>query len=48
MFYGQQVGFDQLLDRLQSLEKQHGEAFAPAALLERMAAEGKGYRELGY
>jgi len=48
MFYGQQVGFEKLLARLQSLEKQHGEAFAPAALLERMAAEGKGYRELGY
>ena len=48
MYYGQQIGFGKLLDRLQSLQKHHGDAFAPAALLENMVAEGKGYREFGY
>jgi 3-hydroxyacyl-CoA dehydrogenase len=48
MFYGEQVGLARVLDRLRELQKTHGDAFAPAPLLERIVAEGKNYRELGY
>ncbi len=48
MFYGAQVGLRQVLERLQAFQKVHGDAFAPAPLLERMVSEGKSYRELGF
>jgi 3-hydroxyacyl-CoA dehydrogenase len=48
MFYGEQVGLDRVLDRLRELQKTHGDAFAPAPLLEQIVAEGKSYQELGY
>jgi 3-hydroxyacyl-CoA dehydrogenase len=48
MFYGEQVGLDRVLNRLRELQKTHGDAFAPAPLLEQIVAEGKSYRELGY
>ena len=48
MFYGEQVGLARVLDRLRELQKTHGDAFAPAPLLEQIVAEGKSYRELGY
>jgi len=48
MFYGEQVGLARVLDRLRELQKTHGDAFAPAPLLEQIVTEGKSYRELGY
>ena len=48
MFYGQQLGLARVLARLQEFQKRHGDAFAPAALLEQAVAEGKNYRELGF
>ena len=48
MYYGEQVGLTVVLDRLRELQKTYGDAFAPAALLEQMVAEGKSYREMGY
>lgn len=48
MFYGERAGLDVVLNRLRELQKTHGDAFAPAPLLEKMVAEGKTYRELGY
>ena len=48
MYYGAQVGLDQVLTKLREFEKTDGSAFAPAPLLEQAVAEGKNYRELGY
>jgi 3-hydroxyacyl-CoA dehydrogenase len=47
MYYGEQVGLSVVLDRLRELQKAYGDAFAPAALLEQIVAEGKSYREMG-
>jgi 3-hydroxyacyl-CoA dehydrogenase len=46
MFYGEQVGLSKVLDRLHAYEAQYGADFKPAALLERLVAEGKGFRDL--
>jgi 3-hydroxyacyl-CoA dehydrogenase len=46
MFYGEQVGLGKVLDRLRAYEAQYGADFKPAALLERLVAEGKGFRDL--
>jgi 3-hydroxyacyl-CoA dehydrogenase len=46
MFYGEQVGLGRVLDRLRAYEAQYGADFKPAALLERLVAEGKGFRDL--
>jgi len=48
MFYAEQLGLGRVLGRLQEFQKTHGDAFAPAPLLEQIVAEGKSYRELGY
>ena len=48
MYHGEQIGHDRLLARLRELQKVHGDAFAPAPLLEQAASEGKSYRELGF
>lgn len=48
MFYGQLVGFDKVLAKMQEFEKAHGPDFKPAALLERAVAEGKSLAQLGY
>jgi 3-hydroxyacyl-CoA dehydrogenase len=48
MFYGEKIGLAHVLARLQEFQKTHGDAFAPAPLLEQIVAEGKTYRELGY
>lgn len=48
MFYGQQVGLDKVLAKMQEFEKAHGPEFKPSALLERMVAEGKSYGEMGF
>jgi 3-hydroxyacyl-CoA dehydrogenase len=48
MFYAQQVGFAKVLARLRDLQKEYGDAFAPAPLLEQMVDEGKSFRGLGF
>ena len=48
MFYAEQVGLERVLTRLQELQKEYGDAFAPAPLLEKMVAEGKSFRDLGF
>ena len=46
MFYGDTVGLKALLDGLEKYEKIHGAAFKPAALLTKLVAEGKAFRDL--
>jgi 3-hydroxyacyl-CoA dehydrogenase len=46
MFYGEQVGLSHVLERLRAYEAEFGADFKPAALLERLVAEGKGFRDL--
>jgi len=41
MYYADQVGLAKVVERLKHYEKQMGEFFKPAALLEKLAAEGK-------
>ena len=48
MFYAEQVGLANVLEKLKQFEKNFGEAFAPAPLLEQAVAEGKSCRELGF
>ena len=38
-----EVGLDQVLVRLKTLQDQYGDAFRPAALIERLVAEGRGF-----
>jgi 3-hydroxyacyl-CoA dehydrogenase len=40
MFYADTVGLRTVLDKLREFEKAHGEDFKPAALLEKLAADG--------
>ncbi len=46
MFYGDTVGLKAVLESLQANEKVHGAAFAPSALLVKLAGEGKSFRDL--
>lgn len=46
MFYGEQIGLGKVLDRLQGYEATLGPEFKPSALLERLVADGKGFRDL--
>ncbi|WP_307826297.1 3-hydroxyacyl-CoA dehydrogenase NAD-binding domain-containing protein [Microvirga arvi] len=46
MFYGEQVGLSHVLERLRAYEAEFGADFKPAALLERLVAEGRGFRDL--
>jgi 3-hydroxyacyl-CoA dehydrogenase len=46
MFYADLVGLGRILDRMNAFREQHGDDFAPAPLLERMAKEGKGFGSL--
>ena len=41
MFYGETIGLPKVLERMQTMEREMGDAFKPAALLETMAAEDK-------
>ena len=40
MFYADEVGIDRIVARMQAFAAEHGEEWRPAALLERVAAEG--------
>ena len=46
MFHGDQPGLRHVRDRLEHYEAQRGPDFKPAALLERLVAEGKSFRDL--
>ena len=48
MFYGAHIGLDKVLAKMKEFEAAYGEAFKPAALLETMVTDGKGYAEMGY
>jgi 3-hydroxyacyl-CoA dehydrogenase len=43
MFYGDHVGLGKVLAKLKEFEATMGDDFRPAALLEKLAAEGKGF-----
>lgn len=45
MFYADQLGLAEVLKRLRALEEKHGDAFKPAALIEKLAAEGKQFAQ---
>ncbi|MDP2801937.1 MAG: 3-hydroxyacyl-CoA dehydrogenase NAD-binding domain-containing protein [Phreatobacter sp.] len=46
MFYGDTVGLPEVLKVMKVFEGLHGADFKPSALLEKLAAEGKGFRDL--
>jgi 3-hydroxyacyl-CoA dehydrogenase len=46
MSYGDQVGLDRVLARMKDFEARFGPQLKPAALLERLVAEGKGFKDL--
>jgi 3-hydroxyacyl-CoA dehydrogenase len=43
MFYADQIGLDKIVGRLRELEATAGPQWAPAPLLERLAADGKSF-----
>ncbi|HWN53509.1 MAG TPA: 3-hydroxyacyl-CoA dehydrogenase, partial [Methylomirabilota bacterium] len=45
MFYADQVGLKQVYGDVAAFHTQHGEPWTPAPLLERLAKEGKGFRD---
>lgn len=45
MFWGELVGLDKVLAGMKAFQEKHGDDFKPSALLERLVAEGKGFRE---
>ncbi|HTY78563.1 MAG TPA: 3-hydroxyacyl-CoA dehydrogenase NAD-binding domain-containing protein [Candidatus Bathyarchaeia archaeon] len=47
MFYADQVGLKQVHADVAGFHARHGEPWAPAPLLERLAREGKGFRDFG-
>ena len=46
MFYGDQLGLDNVLARLKELQAEAGDKWKPAALLEQLVAEGKTFAQL--
>jgi 3-hydroxyacyl-CoA dehydrogenase len=46
MFYADRVGLDRVLARMKELERRFGPALKPAALLEKLVAEGKRFQDL--
>ncbi|HLG55323.1 MAG TPA: 3-hydroxyacyl-CoA dehydrogenase NAD-binding domain-containing protein [Vicinamibacterales bacterium] len=46
MFYADRVGLARLYERVSAFHREHGERWAPAPLLERLAKEGMTFREL--
>jgi 3-hydroxyacyl-CoA dehydrogenase len=46
MHYGDSVGLPVVLAKMREFEGKHGAAFKPSKLLERLAAEGKGFKDL--
>ncbi len=46
MFYGDTVGLDKVLAKMKEFQAQMGDDFKPAALLEKLVAEGKSFRDM--
>ena len=46
MFYADRVGLKRIADRISAFHREHGQRWAPAPLLVRLAAEGKTFREM--
>ena len=46
MFWADGIGLRTVLERLRAYEAQYGDAFKPSPLLERLAADGKGFKDL--
>jgi 3-hydroxyacyl-CoA dehydrogenase len=46
MFWGDQIGLDKILARMKEFQGQMGDVFKPSALLEKLVAEGKGFKDL--
>jgi 3-hydroxyacyl-CoA dehydrogenase len=45
MFWGELVGLDKVLAGMKAFQEKHGDDFKPSALLERLVAEGKGFKD---
>ena len=45
MFWADLQGLPTVLDRLRALEAAHGAAFTPSPLIERLVAQGKGFKD---
>ena len=46
MHYGDSLGLAHVVERLKHYQDKHGDFFKPSALLEKLAAEGKGFKDL--
>jgi 3-hydroxyacyl-CoA dehydrogenase len=46
MFYGDLMGLPKVLEKMKTFQAQMGDDFKPAALLEKLVAEGKGFKDL--
>jgi 3-hydroxyacyl-CoA dehydrogenase len=46
MFWAQETGFDRVVATMRKLAPSHGQRWRPAALLERLAATGRGWSDL--
>jgi len=46
MFYGDTIGLDKVLAKMKEFQGQMGDDFKPAKLLEKLVAEGKGFKDL--
>jgi 3-hydroxyacyl-CoA dehydrogenase len=46
MFYGDEVGADKVLAKMQEFQAKMGDAFKPSALLEKLVAEGKKFSDI--
>jgi 3-hydroxyacyl-CoA dehydrogenase len=46
MFYADLVGLDKVLAVMQKFQEQYGDDFKPAALIEQLVKEGKGFKDL--
>ncbi|WP_426044194.1 3-hydroxyacyl-CoA dehydrogenase NAD-binding domain-containing protein [Caulobacter sp. DWR3-1-2] len=45
MFWGELVGLDKVLAKMKAFQAELGDDFKPSALLERLVAEGKGFKD---
>jgi 3-hydroxyacyl-CoA dehydrogenase len=46
MFYGDLIGLPKVLEKMKTFHAQMGEEFKPSALLEKLVAEGKSFKDL--
>ena len=46
MFYGDLVGLDKILAAMKKFHEKYGDEMKPAPLLEKLVAEGKGFKDL--